>query len=53
MAAQERIVFTVSPEEKAWFDKLVQASGAGQKIALFRALLDAYAEQLNFEPRPK
>jgi hypothetical protein len=52
MGAQQRIVFAVTPAEADWFARLVQASG-GTRIELFRALLDAYAKQIGFEPRPK
>jgi hypothetical protein len=51
--AYSRITFLVAPEEKDWFVELVKASGAKTNIGLFRLLLDTFAEQINFKPRPK
>lgn len=53
MAAQDKITFTVPPREKEWFEELVQASGARDKITLFRELLDERAKKINFKPRPR
>lgn len=51
-AGTKRIVFQVPAEEDVWFSELVQASGQS-RIGLFRLLLDAFATQINFKPRPK
>lgn len=48
----QRIVFAVPAPEYDWFAELVKVSGES-RIGLFRLLVDAYAEQIGFEPRPK
>jgi hypothetical protein len=51
-AGTKRIVFQVPTDEDAWFSELVQVSGQS-RIGLFRLLLDTFAEQVGFKPRPK
>lgn len=53
-----RIIFEVPPDEYNWVSELAdspQANEAGvvNKIDLFRMLLDAYADQIKFKPRPQ
>jgi hypothetical protein len=53
MASKEKLIFDVTPAEKAWFEELVQASDQTTKIGLLRALLDEYAKKIKFKPRPE
>jgi hypothetical protein len=52
MAGSERIVYFVPAEEKAWLQELIEESGAKTSIGLYRMLLDVYAKQIGFRPRP-
>lgn len=53
MTGKDRIYFEMPVKEKKWFLRLVQAGGYRSNIALWRELLDRYAREINFDPRPK
>ena len=50
MTARVKMVFDITAEEKRWYEEILQPNQT--KIALFRQLLDEYAEKNNLPPRP-
>lgn len=49
--AKVKIIFDMKPEEKKWIETIVLKPGQ-TKIALFREMLDKYAEEKGLPPRP-
>jgi len=50
MVSKTKLIFDVTPEEKAWYESIL--SPGQTKIALLRELLDKYAVENRLPVRP-
>jgi len=50
MVSKTKLIFDVTPEEKAWYESILQPGQT--KIGLLRELLDKYAKENKLSPRP-
>jgi len=52
MSGKVKMIFDVLVVQRDWFGELAKTAGK-TRIGLLWFLADAFAEQINFKPRPK